>query len=336
MKQWLKRLFIPHEGNAYRPHFLHGRIVRRVALVVLFLELVLYILPTLNYTRYYDDLNLGAVLPGVLSTLTNDERVRENLSQLTENPLLAQAAQLKAEDMASKGYFAHTSPEGKTPWYWFDLVGYKYSYAGENLAVDFTDSAEVTRAWMNSPTHRANIENGAYTEVGTGIATGVYKGHETVFVAQVYGKPKRFTTNDERPTTNNNSQFKINNFQSSINEPIVNENSMEIVNSKIENSERVLGESVPPGVVEHSIETVQEIMSSPRSSTNVALYILLSLVMVALILNIFIKFQYQSPDLITNGVIIIVLIASIYLGNNFVLREKAETSFVAFPSESIE
>jgi len=53
--------------------------------------------------------------------------------------LLEQAAQLKANDMAEKGYFAHTSPDGKTPWEWLKDVSYPFLAAGENLAVNFLD-----------------------------------------------------------------------------------------------------------------------------------------------------------------------------------------------------
>ena len=48
------------------------------------------------------------------------------------------AAQAKADDMATKGYFAHTSPDGKNSWYWFKQAGYTFTYAGENLALDFS------------------------------------------------------------------------------------------------------------------------------------------------------------------------------------------------------
>ena len=61
-------------------------------------------------------------------------------------------------DMAEKSYFAHTSPEGLTPWYWITLAGYRFSLAGENLAIDFTESEDVENAWMNSPAHRASIQ----------------------------------------------------------------------------------------------------------------------------------------------------------------------------------
>ena len=96
--------------------------------------------------------------------------------------------------MAAKGYFAHTSPDGHDPWYWFTREGYAYTYAGENLAVDFTDSAIVEEAWMNSPEHRANLLNGNYTEVGIAIAEGTFEGHPTTFVAEEFGTPASVPT----------------------------------------------------------------------------------------------------------------------------------------------
>jgi hypothetical protein len=96
---------------------------------------------------------------------------------------------MKANDMAAKSYFAHTSPEGIDPWYWFNQAGYKFSYAGENLAIDFSDSDAVNSAWMNSPTHRANLLDQHYTEIGIATAQGLYQGHVTTFVVEEFGKP---------------------------------------------------------------------------------------------------------------------------------------------------
>jgi hypothetical protein len=106
---------------------------------------------------------------------------------------------MKANDMAEKGYFAHTSPEGKTPWYWFKQAGYDYSYAGENLAVNFFESKDVAEAWMNSPTHRANIVKKDYTEIGIAVATGMYEGRQSVFVAQLFGTPMKGYASETRP-----------------------------------------------------------------------------------------------------------------------------------------
>lgn len=132
----------------------------------------------------------AAVNMPALVELTNQDRAAQGLGLVRENALLDQAAEAKASDMAAKGYFAHTSPDGKTSWTWFQMAGYKYSRAGENLAEGFPDAQSVETAWLNSPSHRENIMNGKYTEVGFGTATGVYQGHEVIFVAEMFGTPQ--------------------------------------------------------------------------------------------------------------------------------------------------
>ncbi|MEY4747155.1 MAG: hypothetical protein RLZZ416_204 [Candidatus Parcubacteria bacterium] len=133
----------------------------------------------------------ASVVAAVLVDLANDDRMQENLDALTINPRLVAAAQAKADDMAAKSYFAHTSPEGVDPWHWFKEAGYSFEYAGENLAVDFSDSSDVNGAWMNSQTHRANILGQHFTEIGIATAEGTYEGHPTTFVVQEFGKPSR-------------------------------------------------------------------------------------------------------------------------------------------------
>lgn len=129
------------------------------------------------------------ILPSVLAQDANRDRQTNSAPTLAVNPVLEQAAQLKANDMAQKSYFSHTSPAGVTPWYWLDRVGYRYQSAGENLAVDFLDASDVHTAWMNSPGHRANILNGVFTEIGIATARGMYHGNETTFVVEFFGKP---------------------------------------------------------------------------------------------------------------------------------------------------
>jgi uncharacterized protein YkwD len=137
---------------------------------------------------------LAAVISAVLVDLANDDRAENGINGLTINPKLVAAAQLKANDMAEKGYFAHQTPDGYDSWHWFDTVGYDYSHAGENLAVDFSESADVEKAWMKSPTHRDNILNEHYTEIGIATAKGMYKGHETIFAVQMFGRPSATET----------------------------------------------------------------------------------------------------------------------------------------------
>ena len=131
----------------------------------------------------------AAVMAAVLVDMANNDRVVNNVSTLTLNPVLVAAAQAKANDMAAKSYFAHISPEGISPWHWFEEVGYSFKYAGENLAVDFSDSTDVNTAWMNSRSHRENLLDPHFTEIGVAIAEGFYEGHPTTFVVQEFGMP---------------------------------------------------------------------------------------------------------------------------------------------------
>jgi uncharacterized protein YkwD len=133
----------------------------------------------------------AAVVTSVLADLANTDRGLNHAGALRVSPQLTAIAQAKANDMAANGYFAHNSPSGKTPWYWFRQEGYSFTYAGENLAIDFSDSAEVEAAWMKSPTHRANLLNGKFTEVGIATAVGTYQGHTTTFVVEEFGTPAR-------------------------------------------------------------------------------------------------------------------------------------------------
>jgi hypothetical protein len=180
----LRKNFIPNNENDHRPHALRDYNTRNVVAIILFLELIVFLIPTVSNLNVTG--GMAAVLPGVLSQLTNEEREAKNLNILTISPILNEAAKMKAEDMARQGYFAHISPDGKTPWYWIEKVGYDYQYAGENLAINFSDSKDVTNAWMESPTHKENIVKENYTEIGTGIAEGIYKGKNAIFVVQVY------------------------------------------------------------------------------------------------------------------------------------------------------
>ena len=186
MKKWLKNFFIPHQGNEYKPNSLQKTAVVMMSLLVL----ITFAFTNLQALLWMNSSWLvSTVLPGVVVELTNDNRDKGALGQLSRNATLDRAAQLKAEHMAENSYFAHFAPDGTSPWHWFDEAGYNYMHAGENLAVHFTDSDEVVEAWMQSPTHRENILNGNYTEIGVGTAKGQYQGYPTVFVVQLFGTP---------------------------------------------------------------------------------------------------------------------------------------------------
>lgn len=122
---------------------------------------------------------------------TNKERSSNKLKSFEINDQLVKAAQSKAEDMVKQNYWSHQTPEGKEPWVFIDKTGYKYYKVAENLAYGFSSSNSTVSGWMNSPTHKANILDSSFTDVGFGIANSTnYQGHgpETIVVA-MYGQP---------------------------------------------------------------------------------------------------------------------------------------------------
>lgn len=133
---------------------------------------------------------VSTVLPAVIVQLTNQERGEDTLQPLRHNSVLDAAATMKAKHMAENEYFAHFSPDNVSPWHWFREAGYQYVHAGENLAIHFSDSDEVVQAWMESPTHRDNIMNGQFMEIGVGTARGTYQGFPTTYVVQLFGTPR--------------------------------------------------------------------------------------------------------------------------------------------------
>lgn len=181
----LKHLFIPHHENEYKPHIFRETAVFAMLFVGVFLLGVSF-----GSSFFVQRTVLGATIASsVLIDLTNESRIASNEVPLLKNEKLTRAAQLKGEDMVTKEYFAHDSPDGITPWHWFKEVGYTFLYAGENLAINFTKAEDVDKAWHKSPKHRANILNGEFREIGIATVPGVYNGAETLYIVQMFGTP---------------------------------------------------------------------------------------------------------------------------------------------------
>jgi uncharacterized protein YkwD len=120
---------------------------------------------------------------------TNAQRQANGVPPLKYSSILSESATKKAQDMFANNYWAHTSPSGTTPWDFFKAVGYQYSVAGENLARDFYDTESLIKAWMDSPTHRENMLNSRYQEIGIGVVNGTLGGVKTTLVVQHFGTP---------------------------------------------------------------------------------------------------------------------------------------------------
>jgi uncharacterized protein YkwD len=166
--------------------------VSRVGLVIATLALVFGFSFPASAASVEGDSRTEFISSESLMVLVNKERAKKDLPILIESELLEKAAESKASDMMRRGYFSHTSPDGRSPWYWFREVGYRYQAAGENLAIQFFDSKEAVRAWMSSPEHRENILSRHFTQIGMAVREGIYKGKESVVVVQFFGKPHKF------------------------------------------------------------------------------------------------------------------------------------------------
>lgn len=188
MHQAIKKIHhwtIPYAGNNYKPHT-----VRHKTLAIYSGALIgvkIFILALLFFS-YPNPAEFSTITVNHIIGLTNQARGDAGLSVLKHNSVLDLAAQKKVADMFKNDYFAHTSPQGIKPWHWFNEVDYNYTFAGENLAMNFIDAEGAVAAWLDSPTHRDNILSKNYEDIGVAVAIGIIDGLETTLVVQLFGK----------------------------------------------------------------------------------------------------------------------------------------------------
>lgn len=180
----LHHYFYPHESNNYKAKTLHhSSIVFYICLLLVFQTFFGVMKHRgAEILGYATDINIERIL-----ALINEKRRENNLAPLSLSRELSESATKKATDMFHENYWAHISPTGISPWSFITSSGYQYVYAGENLAKDFNYSDEVVSAWMNSPTHRANILKPEYTDIGLSVLNGRLNGAETTLVVQHFG-----------------------------------------------------------------------------------------------------------------------------------------------------
>lgn len=183
MVKILHHLFLPRHSNNHKARLLHHSSLVILLIIVVGFQSGLSLLTrfTPGVLGYASNISIERLLE-----LTNEQRQNSGLTALALNQQLSQAAQQKASVMFTFGCWAHNC-NGKTPWWYFKNVNYNYLYAGENLARDFGDSEGVLEAWMESPTHKDNILNGKYREIGFAVVNGVLNGEETTLVVQLFG-----------------------------------------------------------------------------------------------------------------------------------------------------
>lgn len=304
--------FFPHERNAYRPNFFSYRSLGVVAMGLVILQGIYF-----TQTKFVFEQTdfLAAVLPAVLTGLTNEDRVEQGLPLLTRDERLAQAAQLVANDMAEKGYFAHYSPDGMSPWYWLDQVDYQYIFAGQNLAVNFTDSKDVEEAWLNSPTHRANIMKREYTRIGIAVAEGQYQGESATFVVQYFATPTSVAV------LPNEGLSTVASPEASprVEEPQGNPTAAGVPSASNEESLRVLGTQDSPEIiiaaVEEPVNFGTRLATSPHSTLMYLLSFIAAVVTVLLAIATATHLRVQYVEVIGGGLALLVLTIAFLAGN---------------------
>ncbi|MFD8270187.1 CAP domain-containing protein [Streptomyces althioticus] len=103
--------------------------------------------------------------------LVNAERAKVGCSPVTADGALTALATAFSDDMADRGFFDHTDPDGDTPWDRAQAAGIG-NLGGENIARGQADAEAVMEAWMNSPGHKANILNCDFKTLGVGVHMG--------------------------------------------------------------------------------------------------------------------------------------------------------------------
>jgi len=144
-----------------------------------------------SYTR------LTSLETGVLSEI-NAFRAQHGLPRLTLSRDLTAAASQHSSEMATDGYFAHTSYDGQAFWKriqsFYSSSSWPYWSVGENLlwSSPDVDADHALQLWVASPEHLANLLNPRWRQIGVsavhlGTAGGTYNGLPVTIITTDFG-----------------------------------------------------------------------------------------------------------------------------------------------------
>jgi uncharacterized protein YkwD len=107
---------------------------------------------------------------------------------LTLEPRLTTAAQGHADDMLTRTYYSHVTPEGTPPRQRVLAAGYSGEIVAENIAAGQTSVELAVEAWMHSTDHRRNLLDPRFQEIGIGMAVGSYEHKYKILWVQNFGR----------------------------------------------------------------------------------------------------------------------------------------------------
>ncbi|MEI6352333.1 MAG: CAP domain-containing protein [Candidatus Nomurabacteria bacterium] len=321
----IKNIFVSHKDNNHRPHILRG-------LTLIIISAILIFLLGISYGRhvFLHKTVLGqSVESSVLIDLTNEARLKYGDSPLLKSDKLEAASLLKASDMIENNYFSHNSPTGVSPWYWIKKAGYNFIYAGENLAIDFTESSDVQNAWLESPAHKANILNDKFTEIGISTKLGNFNGSNTIFVVEMFGTPNKNQVSDseskktiqdtsENPSISSQKAYS-GNKENKLNTLIENNDLIVVSNSNTDTG-KVLGEFVDTNIKNIKYSSFfDRFIFNLWFRLNVLYKIIIILILISLLSFFFVEFKKHHWKHILYGVLFILFIMILLYLNYLIL-----------------
>jgi uncharacterized protein YkwD len=296
----VKLLFIPCQENDFTPRLLQSKMLFYVVvgLVILKIATVVFFIP-FSENSFFADISKNDLV-----YLLNQSREQAGLNPLSENAKLDQAAYLKALDMVQKGYFAHQSPQGVTPWFWFSQAGYRYSYAGENLAIGFINSKDLFNAWLNSPEHKANVLNPNYKDIGTAFLQG-FGNNGAIVVVQLFGAPATTMPQSEK----NKKVLAITQEIPATQTPVPAEPIITPMPQVLsQQTQPVVNAVLPPDNPSKGYNTFLSVIIKSNTFLQYFTYGFLAALILCLALNVFIYFRIQRRTLIIRSLLAIAIV----------------------------
>lgn len=309
-----KILFIPNKENKYSPKFLNNRMLFYFIILLFVLNFLIFIV-SFNFPRYVFFADITKI---DLINMINNQRTLLGIKPLGENSILDKAAMQKAKDMLNNGYFSHQSPTGTTPWFWIENSGYNYKYAGENLAIGFTESTDVYNAWFESESHRVNFLNSNYDEVGTAVVTGNFNGNIATIVVQMFGK--RDVSIQQIANTKNENKTE--------NQLFPDKDNLDNIENKIDDNKMVLpafNEKININSLNESYKIKNDFSKilnilfyeyeKVLKKINFYIFIVVSFLSIT---NIVVNYNYQNRKLVFRSLLMVVILGL----NNFIEKDQ--------------
>ena len=282
---------IPHEGNEFRPHAVRHKTLAFYSVLLISVKVLILALATFAFPSPAE---FSTITINRIVELTNKERIAIGLPALNHNKVLDLSARKKAEHMIKNNYFAHNSPDDIKPWHWFKEADYNYTFAGENLAMNFIEAEETIEAWMNSPTHKENIVSEDYEDIGIAVMVGIIDGYKTTLVVQHFGKTYTAVSGDVFPSSS----------------PPVTEKEAEEVKQEIEVKQPEPKINIPNGGSSQQVELKESTNTwvvTVIKYAEIFILILLIFVILNLILTMIVRVEIQHKPIIVHIMLVILL-----------------------------